>query len=102
MLGLSNKSLTLYVTCSILILTLRDTKKIKNLKEIKVNKNLTMENLSATYYDEAMNQYTLEFFDGTLVDVDASVFEGMEIDEWFFDDEENVNLAVREGEIREN
>ena len=67
-----------------------------------MKKNLTMENLSATYYDEAMNQYTLEFFDGTLVDVDASVFDGMEIDEWFFDDEENVNLAVREGEIREN
>ena len=67
-----------------------------------MKKNLTMENLSATYYDEAMNQYTLGFFDGTLVDVDASVFDGMEIDEWFFDDEENVNLAVSEGEIRED
>ena len=65
-----------------------------------MKKNLTMENLNTTYYDEAMNEYTLEFFDGTLVDVDASVFDGMEIDEWFFDDEENVNLAVREGEIR--
>ena len=66
-----------------------------------MKKNLTMENLNATYYDEAMNEYTLEFFDGTLVDVDARVFEGKEIDEDFFDDEENVNLAVREGEIRE-
>ena len=67
-----------------------------------MTKNLTIENLSVAYYDEAMNQYTLGFFDGTLVDVDASVFDGMEIDEWFFDDEENVNLAVREGEIRED
>lgn len=67
-----------------------------------MKKNLIIENLRATYYDEAMNEYTLEFFDGTLVDVDASVFDGMEIDEWFFDDEENVNLAVREGEIRED
>lgn len=66
-----------------------------------MKKNLTMENLNATYYDKAMNQYTLEFFDGTLVDVDARVFDGKEIDEWFFDDEENVNLAVSEGEIRE-
>ena len=65
-----------------------------------MKKNLTMQNLSATYYDEAMNEYTLEFFDGTLVDVDARVFEGKEIDEDFFDDEENFNLAVREGEIR--
>lgn len=66
-----------------------------------MNKSLTMENLNATYYDEAMKQYTLEFFDGTLVDVDASVFDGMEIDEDFFDDEENFNLAIEEGEIRE-
>ena len=66
-----------------------------------MKKNLTMENLSAAYYDEAMSEYTLEFSDGTLVDVDASVFDGMEIDEWFLGDEENVNLAVREGEIRE-
>ena len=66
-----------------------------------MKKNLTMQNLNATYYDRDMDQYTLEFFDGTLVDVYASVFDGMEIDEWFFDDEENVNLAVREGEIRE-
>ena len=67
-----------------------------------MKKNLTMENLSATYYDEAMNEYTLEFFDGTLVDVDARVFEGKEIDEDFFDGEENFNLAIEEGEIREN
>lgn len=67
-----------------------------------MNDNLTMKNLSATYYDRDMGQYTLEFFDGTLVDVDGSVFDGMEIDEWFFDDEDNVNLAVREGVIRED
>lgn len=66
-----------------------------------MKKNLTIENLNATYYDEAMNQYTLEFFDGTLVDVDASIYDGKEIDEYFFDDEENFNLAIEEGEIRE-
>ena len=62
-----------------------------------MKKSLTMENLNATYYDEAMNEYTLEFFDGTLVDVDTRVFEGKEIDEDFFDDEENLNLAIEEG-----
>lgn len=66
-----------------------------------MKKNLTIENLNATYYDEDMNQYTLEFFDGTLVDVDASIFDGKEIDEYFFDDEKNFNLAIEEGEIRE-
>lgn len=66
-----------------------------------MKKNLTIENLNATYYDEDMNQYTLEFFDGTLVDVDASIFDGKEIDEYFFDDEENFRLAIEEGEIRE-
>ena len=45
-----------------------------------MKKNLTTKNLNATYYDEAMSEYTLEFFDGTLVDVDARVFEGKEID----------------------
>lgn len=48
-----------------------------------------------------MDQYTLEFFDGTLVDVDGRVFEGKEIDEYFFDEEENFKLALEEGEIRE-
>lgn len=67
-----------------------------------MKKNLTMENLNASYYDEAMSEYTLEFFDGTLVDVDARVFEGKEIGEDFFDDEGNFNLAIEEGEIREN
>ncbi len=66
-----------------------------------MKKNLTMENLNATYFDGDMNHYTLEFFDGTLVDVDARVFDGKEIDEWFFDDEENFNLAIENGEIRE-
>ena len=66
-----------------------------------MKKNLTIENLNATYYDEDMNQYTLEFFDGTRVDVDASIFDGKEIDEYFFDDEENFRLAIEEGDIRE-
>lgn len=65
-----------------------------------MKKNLAKENLSATYYDRGMDQYTLEFFDGTLVDVDGKVFEGKEIDEYFFDDEENFELAIEEGEIR--
>ena len=65
-----------------------------------MNKNLTMENLSATYYDDAMDEYTLEFFDGTLIDVNARVFEGKQIDEYFFDNEENFNLAIEEGERR--
>lgn len=67
-----------------------------------MKKNLTMENLNATYYDEAMNQYTLEFFDGTLVDVDASIYDGKEVDEYFFDDEENFKLAIEEGKVRED
>ena len=67
-----------------------------------MKKNLTMENLNATYYDEAMNQYTLEFFDGTLVDVDASIYDGKEVDEYLFDDEENFNLAIEEGKVRED
>lgn len=66
-----------------------------------MKKNLTIQNLNATYYDRDMDQYTLEFFDGTLVDVDGKVFEGKEIDEYFFDEEENFNLAIEEGEIRE-
>lgn len=66
-----------------------------------MKKNLTINELNATYYDEAMDQYTLEFVDGTLVDVDGRVFEGKEIDEYFFDDEENFKLAIEEGEIRE-
>ena len=67
-----------------------------------MKKNLTMENLNATYYDEAMSEYTLEFFDGTLVDVDASIYDGKEVDEYFFDDEENFNLAIEEGKVRED
>ena len=67
-----------------------------------MKKNLTMENLNATYYDEAMDQYTLEFFDGTIVDVDASIYDGKEVDEYFFDDEENFNLAIEEGKVRED
>ena len=66
-----------------------------------MKKNLTIQNLNATYYDRDMDQYTLEFFDGTLVDVDGKVFEGKEIDEYFFDEEENFRLDIEEGEIRE-
>ena len=64
--------------------------------------NLTIDQLNATYYDRDMDQYTLEFFDGTLVDVDGKVFDGLEIDEYFFDDEDNFNLAMQEGEVRED
>lgn len=67
-----------------------------------MSKDLKIENLNATYYDKAMDQYTLEFFDGTLVDVDGSVFEGMEIDEDFLDDKDNFDLAIKEGKIRED
>lgn len=66
-----------------------------------MKKNLTINELTASYYDRDMDQYTLEFVDGTLVDVDGRVFEGKEIDEYFFDDEENFELAIEEGEIRE-
>ena len=66
-----------------------------------MKKNLTINELNASYYDRDMDQYTLEFFDGTLVDVDGRVFEGKEIDEYFFDEEENFRLAIEEGEIRE-
>lgn len=66
-----------------------------------MKKNLTINELNASYYDTDMDQYTLEFFDGTLVDVDGKVFEGKEIDEYFFDEEENFSLALEEGEIRE-
>ena len=66
-----------------------------------MKKNLTIQNLNATYYNRDMDQYTLEFFYGTLVDVDGKVFEGKEIDEYFFDEEENFKLAIEEGEIRE-
>ena len=67
-----------------------------------MKRDLKIENLNMSYYDRDMNQYTLEFFDGTLVDIDGKVFEGMEIDEYFFDDEDNFNLAIKEGEIRED
>lgn len=66
-----------------------------------MKKNLTINELNASYYDRDMDQYTLEFFDGTLVDVDGKFFEGKEVDEYFFDEEENFNLAIEEGEIRE-
>lgn len=67
-----------------------------------MKKDFKIENLNMSYYDRDMDQYTLEFFDGTLVDIDGKVFEGMEIDEYFFDDEDNFNLAIKEGEIRED
>ena len=67
-----------------------------------MKKDFKIENLNMSYYDRDMDQYTLEFFDGTLVDIDGKVFEGMEIDEYFFDDEDNFNLAIKEGTIRED
>lgn len=67
-----------------------------------MTRDLKIANLNMSYYDRDMDQYTLEFFDGTLLDIDGKVFEGLEIDEYFFDDEDNFNLAIKEGEIRED
>lgn len=62
---------------------------------------LTVDYLTAVYYDNDMNQYTLEFDNSILLDVDASEFEGQEITDDFFDDEENLKKAIEEGEVRE-
>lgn len=62
---------------------------------------LTVDYLTAVYYDNDMNQYTLEFDNSILLDVDAREFEGQEITDAFFDDEENLKKAIEEGEVRE-
>ena len=62
---------------------------------------LTVDYLTAVYYDNDMNQYTLEFDNSILLDVDASEFESQEITDAFFDDEENLKKAIEEGEVRE-
>ncbi len=62
---------------------------------------LTVDYLTAVYYDNDMNQYTLEFDNSILLDVDAREFEGKEITDAFFDDEENLKKAIEEGEVRE-
>lgn len=61
---------------------------------------LTADYLTATYFDEDMNQYTLEFDNNILLDVDADIFEGKEITDDFFEDEENLKKAIEEGELR--
>ena len=62
-------------------------------------KNLSIENLNTTTYDEAAKEYTLEFnVDGEMVyiRVDADNYPGAESDEWFWDEEENVEKAINE------
>lgn len=62
-------------------------------------KNLNIENLNTVTYDEAANEYTLEFnVDGEMVyiRVDADNYPGAESDEWYFDEEENVEKAIAE------
>lgn len=61
---------------------------------------LTADYLTATYFDEGMNQYTLEFDNNILLDVDADIFEGQEITDDFFEEEENLRKAIEEGELR--
>ena len=62
---------------------------------------LTVDYLTAVYYDNDMDQYTLEFDNSILLDVDASEFEGQEITDDFFEDEDNLKKAIEEGEVRE-
>ena len=62
-------------------------------------KNLNIENLNTVTYDDAMNEYTLEFdVDGEMVyiKVDADNYHGAESDEWYFDEEKNVEKAIAE------
>ncbi len=61
---------------------------------------LTVDYLTAVYYDNDMDQYTLEFDNSILLDVDASEFEGQEITDDFFEDEDNLKKAIEEGELR--
>lgn len=61
--------------------------------------NLNIENLNTVTYDDAMNEYTLEFdVDGEMVyiRVDADNYPGAESDEWYFDEEKNVEKAIAE------
>lgn len=63
--------------------------------------NLNIENLNTVTYDEAMNEYTLEFNVGgemTYVRVDADNYPEAATDEDYFDDEANVERAVKEAE----
>lgn len=62
-------------------------------------KNLNIENLNTVTYDEAAKEYTLEFnVNGEMVyiRVDADNYPGAESDEWYFDEEENVEKAIAE------
>lgn len=63
--------------------------------------NLNIENLNTVTYDEAMNEYTLEFkVDSEMVyiRVDADNYPEAAVDEDYFDDEENIERAVKEAE----
>lgn len=61
---------------------------------------LTTDYLTATYFDEVMNTYTLEFDNNILLDVDADVFENQEMTDEFFLEEDNLRKAIEEGELR--
>lgn len=60
--------------------------------------NLNIENLNTVTYDDAANEYTLEFNADEMVyiRVDADNYPGAESDEWYFDDEKNVEKAIAE------
>lgn len=63
-------------------------------------KKYTVGDLVAVYYDNAMNEFTLEFENNVLLDVSAKVFEGQEFTDDFFGEEENFKKALEEGEFR--
>lgn len=63
--------------------------------------NINIENLNTVTYDEAMNEYTLEFnVDGEMayIRVDADNYPEAATDEDYFDDAANVERAVKEAE----
>lgn len=69
-------------------------------------KNFNIKNINTVTYDEAMNEYTLEFNVGEFnvggemayIRVDADNYPEAATDEWFWDEEENVEKAVKEAE----
>lgn len=62
-------------------------------------KNINIENLNTVTYDEAAKEYTLEFnVDGEMayIRVDADNYPEAATDEWFWDEEANVEAAINE------
>ena len=63
---------------------------------------LNIDNLNATYFDGDNNIYELEFIiNNTIVtvQVNADDFEEASVNEWYWDNEDNVNRAVEMGEV---